>query len=145
MIKLDSNQRLFRGGTPVIWDQARWPNFSRAELSCRHCGDYIHDIEFLDILQALRERMQGSVRILSGHRCALHNARVGGAPLSQHLTMAVDVDISTHNRRDLAAAARDVGFAGFGYYRSFLHLDMGRPRFWYGSEKARKIWQTFLD
>ena len=145
MIKLNSHQKLIRGGTSIIWDHARWPNFSRAELSCRHCGDYIHDIEFLDRLQALRARLKRSVRILSGHRCALHNARVGGAPLSHHLRMAVDVDISTHNRRDLVRIAQEVGFTGFGYYRTFLHLDMGRPRFWYGSEKAKKTWQTFLD
>ena len=145
MIKLDSNRWLLNGGFPVIWDEARWPNFSRAELSCRHCGEYIHDIDFLDALQAVRDHMHRSMRILSAHRCALHNARVGGAPLSQHLGMAVDVALSTHDRRDLVARCREAGFTGFGYYTTFIHLDMGRPRFWYGSEKAKKAWQTFLD
>mgnify|MGYP003667875523 CR=1 FL=1 len=23
-----------------------------------------------------------------------------------------------------------VGFKGFGYYQTFLHVDLGRPRFW---------------
>ena len=145
MIKLNSHQLFVRGDNPIIWDEARWPNFSRAELSCRHCGDYIHNPDFLDRLQAMRDRMQNSVRILSAHRCAVHNARVGGAPLSQHLGMAVDVALSNHNRRELVIAARESDFTGFGYYRTFLHLDMGRPRFWYGSETAKKIWQIYLD
>ena len=145
MTKLDLNRLRVKGGVPINWDEARWPHFSRPELSCRHCGEYFHDIEFLDSLQALRDRLQRAVRILSAHRCALHNARVGGAPLSQHLGMAVDVAISTHNRRELVSSAREAGFTGFGYYVTFLHLDMGRPRYWYGSEKAINIWQTFLD
>jgi len=38
-------------------------------------------------------------------------------------------------------AARAAAFTGFGYYNTFIHLDMGRPRFWYGSEKAKREWQ----
>ena len=126
------------------WDNGRWPNFSRAELSCRHCGEYVHDIRFLDGLQALRTQLGRPVRILSAHRCALHNAAVGGAPLSQHLGMAADIAIRPHNKRQLLTAARTAGFTGFGYYSTFLHLDMGRARFWYGSQKAKQTWQTYL-
>ena len=134
-----------RGETkPAIWDSKRWPNFSKAELSCRHCGEYVHDIHFLDRLQALRDQLGRPVRILSAHRCAIHNAAVGGAPLSQHLGMAADIALYSHDLRQLLMAARAAGFTGFGYYSTFIHLDMGRARFWYGSRKAKEKWQIYL-
>ncbi len=127
------------------WDELRWPNFTRAELSCRHCGEYYHYPVFLDALQALRRDINSPLNILSAHRCALHNAAVGGAPLSQHLTLAVDISLRGHNRRKLVSGAKASGFSGFGYYFTFLHLDMGRRRHWFGSRKAKDLWQTFLD
>ena len=128
----------------AVWDFSRWPNFSKAELSCRHCGEYVHNVAFLDGLQAIRDRLNSAVHILSAHRCALHNARVGGAPLSQHLSLAADIALHPHNPHQLLTAARAAGFTGFGYYTTFLHIDMGRPRFWYGSQKAKQKWQTYL-
>lgn len=128
-----------------LWDDQRWPNFTRAELSCRHCGEHYHAPHFFDALQNLRHDLGRPLHILSAHRCALHNAAVGGAPLSQHLRMAVDISLNGHKRRDIVLAARAAGFRGFGYYFTFLHLDMGRQRHWYGSRKAKGLWQTFLD
>jgi len=81
---------------------------------------------------------------LQGHKeidsCALHNARVGGAPLSQHLRLAADISLRGHNRFDLRAACQQAGFTGFGYYTTFLHVDLGRSRHWYGNQNARKLW-----
>ena len=124
-----------------LWNTDRWPNFSAAELSCRHCGESYHWPEFVDRLQGLRDEIKKPLYILSGHRCALHNARVGGAPLSQHLKLAVDISLRDINRFQLRDAAKSIGFSGFGYYSTFLHLDLGRPRHWVGSEKARQLWQ----
>ena len=124
-----------------VWDKERWPNFSSSELSCRHCGGLYLWPEFIDRLQRLRETMNAPLRILSGHRCALHNARVGGAPLSEHLKLAADISLQGLNRFYLRDAAKQAGFTGFGYYTTFLHVDLGRPRHWAGSEKARQLWQ----
>jgi hypothetical protein len=124
-----------------LWNTDRWPNFSAAELSCRHCGESYHWPEFVDRLQCLRDEIKKPLYILSGHRCALHNARVGGAPLSQHLKLAADISLRDINRFQLRDAAKRIGFSGFGYYSTFLHLDLGRPRHWVGSEKARQLWQ----
>lgn len=85
--------------------------------------------------------MKAPLHILSGHRCALHNARVGGAPLSQHLKLAVDINLCGLNLIELRGAAERNGFTGFGFYTTFLHIDLGRPRHWVGSEKARQLWQ----
>ncbi len=70
--------------TPAGWNAERWPHFSAREIACRCCGEILIWPEALDALEALRRAMAAPLVINSGHRCALHNARVGGAPLSLH-------------------------------------------------------------
>jgi hypothetical protein len=128
-------------------DDWRWPHFSRAELSCRCAGrfcrsSYHHDPAFLDALEALRALAGRPLVIVSAHRCAQWNAFVGGAALSRHLGMAVDISLRGHDRHALRAHAQACGFTGFGLGRSFLHLDRReRPAVWFypGSEQQ---WQT---
>ena len=111
-------------------------------MGCRHCGEGYSWPAFMDALQRARDRVGQPFRILSAHRCALHNARVGGAPRSQHLRLAVDIALAGHDRHGLHAALREAGFTGFGFYTTFIHADLGRPRTWYGSRTARQQWQT---
>jgi len=52
-----------------------WPHFRIPELACRcggkFCGgEYWHMPDFLDALEALREKMERPLLINSGHRCA---------------------------------------------------------------------------
>jgi hypothetical protein len=112
----------------------RWPHFTAHELACKcakHCGgEYWHEPAFLDGLEALRAQM-GPLRVNSGHRCALHNAAIGGAPLSQHKAIAADISLSGHDPVDLAVGAVAVGFKGIGFGRTFLHVDARvRPPGW---------------
>ncbi|MBY9067323.1 hypothetical protein K1X12_10455 [Hyphomonas sp. WL0036] len=106
----------------------RWPHFTPEELACR-CGGrgcrgaYWHDAEFLDALEALRAEAGRALKINSGHRCAIWNAVVGGAPASQHRRIAVDIALKGHDRSALIAAAGRLGFTGIGVARTFLHLD----------------------
>lgn len=125
----------------------RWPHFSIPELACRcggrFCaGEYWHDPDFLDALEALRARAGRALIVTSGHRCALWNAAVGGAPASQHKRLAVDIALAGHDRHALLEAAVSLGFTGLGLARTFLHLDRrARPARWFyrGSES---LWQT---
>lgn len=135
----------------VDWDHARWPHFTSFELACkcnRYCfREYWHDPDFLDRLQALRFAMNRPLRINSAHRCDLHNAAVGGAALSMHKTIAADISIRGYDadrRKRLLAQARRIGFTGFGFYRTFLHLDLGRPRHWFMGQGGRKTWQSLI-
>lgn len=129
-------------GTPHETKSAwRWRNFTPEEMACRHCGERYRWPDFMDALQAARTRVNRPFRILSGHRCSLHNARVGGAPKSQHLRLAVDIALRGHDPTELYAALQDAGFTGFGFYTTFIHADMGPQRHWYGSQKARQTWQ----
>jgi len=111
-----------------------WPNFTPVEIACRHCGLLVLDVNFLDRLQALR-LVVGPVVLSNVTRCPLHNAREGGAPGSMHLKgRAGDVQVRSLSKRALRDAAEDMGFTGFGFYNTFLHVDTGRPRHWGSTE-----------
>jgi len=118
----------------------RWPDFYPLEMACRHCGEQYYWPEFMDRLQTARTTVGRSFIITSAHRCALHNARVGGAPLSQHLGLAVDISLKGHDKQTLLMACQSAGFRGFGFYLTFLHIDLGRARQWYGNKRARNLW-----
>jgi len=133
---LHTTTRVIDAPTPWLW-----PNFTRAEMACRHCGEGYDWPAFMDALQRARDISGRPFHVLSGHRCAVHNARVGGAPLSQHLKLAVDISLIGHDRKALFQACKDTGFHGFGFYQTFLHIDLGRRRHWYGSQKAKDLWQ----
>lgn len=124
----------------------RWPHFSLAELACRcggrFCGgEYWHDPDFLDALEALRAEMGAALILTSAHRCVLWNAAVGGAARSMHKTLAVDIHLAGHDRQALRFAAQRCGFTGLGLANSFLHLDRrAHPARWY-YPGSTSLWQ----
>lgn len=129
--------------TDAPWDSKRWPNFHPSELSSPDTGQLYWWPEFFDKLQAIRAAVGKPINLNSAHRSWRHNIAVGGAVRSSHKTMAVDIDLRGHNRFHLLGAAKGAGFTGTGYYKSFIHLDLGRKRFWYGAG-AKPYWQTQL-
>ena len=137
---------LFRHHTQVLWDAQRWPNIRPHELACKHCGEYYHDHDSLDRMQAARTAIGKPFNFISGHRCYIWNSHpsVRGARRSEHLRMAFDISLKGHDRHEMRQALRDVGFKAFGYYNSFIHVDMRRlnywPAHWYG-KGAKQSWQ----
>ena len=120
----------------------RWKNFSPAEIACRGTGTLKIDTEALDKLQALRDRLGKPLIIRSAYRSPEHNRAVGGAPASKHMqATAFDIAMSNHDPAAFEAAARAVGFLGFGYYpRSyFMHIDLGPARSWGDPFPARLV------
>lgn len=111
----------------------RWKNFSPAEIACRGSGSLrIHE-EALDKLQALRDRLGKPLIVRSAYRSPTHNRAVGGAPRSKHMDgTAFDIAMSNHDPVAFEAAAREVGFLGFGFYprSEFIHVDLGPARTW---------------
>jgi uncharacterized protein YcbK (DUF882 family) len=88
----------------------------------------------------MEEILGFEVVALSVCRCEKHNQAEGGEDKSHHLATpahdccAVDVespDTDMDTRLKIAKAAEVAGFRGFGYARTFLHIDMGRKRFWF--------------
>ena len=152
-------RHLFASALSVPDTGWRWPHFRPVELACRcrtHCrSEYYHDPAFLDALEALRMRLGRPLVISSGRRCALHNAKVGGAPMSQHrLAVAADIVISGWGelaRRALLQEAIALGFTGIGFGTTFLHLDRrklpsGRkgPVFWDYNNGGIIKWMSYL-
>lgn len=140
-----------RNAAPVLlasWRDAprawAWPHFSARELACKcgvHCqGEYLHDPAFLDGLETLRG-WAGPLRINSGRRCALHNAEVGGAPLSQHkVAIAADIALAGHDPAQLSRLAVKAGFTGLGFGRTFLHVDRRARRAGFHYPGGRAAW-----
>ncbi|MCL7466351.1 D-Ala-D-Ala carboxypeptidase family metallohydrolase [Phaeovulum sp. NW3] len=120
----------------------RWKNFSPAEIACRGTGALKIDTEALDKLQALRDRLGKPLIIRSAYRSPEHNRRVGGAPRSKHMDgTAFDIAMANHDPVAFEAAAREVGFLGFGYYprSGFMHIDLGPARSWGEKFPARAV------
>ena len=111
----------------------RWPNFSPAEIACRGTGKLLVNEAALDTLQALRTRLGKPLIIRSAYRSPEHNRAVGGAKASKHMEgIAFDVAMANHDPEAFEAAARAIGFKGFGFYprSGFIHIDLGPARSW---------------
>ncbi len=111
----------------------RWKNFSPAEIACRGTGQLKLHPEALDKLQALRDRLGKPLIVRSAYRSPEHNRNVGGAQRSKHMDgTAFDIAMTNHDPAAFEAAARAVGFLGFGYYprSNFMHIDLGPARQW---------------
>ena len=122
--------RHFRDVPQKLW---RWPNFSPAEIACRGTGQIKLHPEALDKLQALRDRLGKPLIVRSAYRSPEHNRAVGGARASKHMDgTAFDIAMTNHDPVAFEAAAREVGFLGFGFYArsGFIHVDVGNARQW---------------
>lgn len=99
-------------------------HFDSAEFRCRHCGQVKVAPGLVTKLERLRSLIRRPLPIVSGYRCAVHNARVGGAPASKHL-VGEAVDLA----RGIATVdeAGRAGFTGIGYRGQWaVHVDI-RP------------------
>jgi zinc D-Ala-D-Ala carboxypeptidase len=122
--------RHFRDVPESLW---RWKNFSPGEIACRGTGQLKLHAQALDRLQALRDRLGKPLILRSAYRSPEHNRAVGGAPRSKHMDgTAFDIAMGNHDPVAFEAAAREVGFLGFGYYprSGFMHIDLGPARVW---------------
>ena len=108
-----------------------WKSFTPRELASKGDGSLLVHFESLNKLQILREYIDKPFVITSAYRDPIHNAKVGGAPLSMHtLGRAFDISRQGHDINELVEAAKIVGFGGIAYANTFIHLDTGRRRTW---------------
>lgn len=128
---------LYRTAAAVPMEPWEWPNFTPQELACKGTGYVMIDPDAMDKLQALRDYLGKPLYINSAFRSQKHNTAVGGAKGSMHRqARAFDVSMHNHDPAEFEAAARAVGFTGFGFYPpknggyNFIHVDTGRARFW---------------
>ena len=106
-------------------------SFMWSELACKcGCGNIFIQDAAIEKLQKTRDIIRVPLIINSAARCPIHNAKVGGAPKSQHRatksrpSTAFDISLRGVNKEELIEAAKFAGFKGFGInYNSFLHVD----------------------
>jgi zinc D-Ala-D-Ala carboxypeptidase len=109
-------------------------SFAWQEIACK-CGcnaAYVQQ-DALNKLQSLRDLLGKPIILNSACRCPIHNARVGGAPQSQHRatennpSTAFDISVHDQDKDAIIYSAKAVGFKGLGInYNSFVHVD-NRP------------------
>jgi len=104
-------------------------------------GDVVPiDLRVLDLLHAVRGAMRtrAPFELISGYRSPKTNAMLakrghGVAKRSLHVAgMAVDVRLPGRDLAELRRVGRRLRLGGVGYYpkSGFVHLDVGRVRYW---------------
>ena len=59
-------------------------HFKVSEFACKHCGKNLIDQRVINMAEEIRQKLGVPVRVNSGYRCEVHNARVGGVKGSKH-------------------------------------------------------------
>ena len=98
------------------------------------------DTDLLDLLFALHRKLDSKVPfdVISGYRspatnALLHRRSNGVATHSLHMYgKAIDIRLPGYELNTLRRAARDLRRGGVGYYPAsdFVHVDVGRVRYW---------------
>jgi len=105
-------------------------------MACRGTGRLTIEPRLLSYLDLLRGHFGGPLTVFSAFRSPYHNAFVGGAPFSYHVqAKAVDLSTRGQDRLLMERLAKEIGFMGFGYYHTFLHIDIRDTSAQWGKEK----------
>lgn len=108
-----------------------WKSFTPRELASKGDGSLLVHYESINKLQILRDYIGKPLVVTSAYRDPIHNAKIGGAPLSMHkFGRAFDILRQGHNIEEFVVAARAIGFGGIAYANTFIHVDTGRKRTW---------------
>ena len=108
-----------------------WFNFTPQEMRCKGTGQVKVSPDFMNKLQALRERLGFALPVTSGYRSPAYNAEVSKTgPTGPHTTgCACDIAIYGERAYLLMAWAVDFGFTGIGWKQHgprsqrFIHID----------------------
>jgi uncharacterized protein YcbK (DUF882 family) len=110
-------------------------NFSQSEFNCKSGApmpdNVLANVKILAAqLQALRNELKAGIKINSGYRSPAHNAKIGGAKKSQHLTgRAADIVVNGYTPKQVAEVIERLISegkmieGGLKAYRSFTHYD----------------------
>lgn len=118
-------------------------HFRDSEFSCRcrrpECDAKPMNMDFMTMLEAMREAWGKAMLTTSGQRCSVWNTKMGGAPKSQHLEgRAADFWFQDPvELRQFVDLAEKQGFRGIGKGRHLVHIDnrVGEPARWIYRDK----------
>ncbi len=100
------------------------------------------DVELFDLLYSIRTRLDSRepFQIISGYRSPASNAKLRGGSASSGVAKkslhmegkAIDINLPGRNLADVRKVAMSLGQGGVGYYpkSNFVHVDVGRVRYW---------------
>jgi hypothetical protein len=134
------------------------PHLSLEELHCKNGTEYparwIADraVPLAAVFEEIRALWGLPIRVLSAYRTTVYNAKVGGAPNSQHVQgRALDLAPPTGvTLADFAAGIRALAkqkpglIGGLGFYPTFVHVDIrpskvDRVATWHGGRPVAEI------
>jgi uncharacterized protein YcbK (DUF882 family) len=96
------------------------------------------DINVINLLCDIKDSIDknGQIQIISGYRSLAYNEflRKQGRKVSKnslHIRgLAIDFSIEGVSNNELSHIARSFSAGGVGKYRNFVHIDVGRLRYW---------------
>lgn len=100
--------------------------FDISEFRCRETGENEMLEEFIHMLDELRERCDFPFSITSGYRSVKHSIEIRKKEPGTH-TKGIAADIAVANgeqRMKIVKTALEMGFAGIGVAKGFVHVDM---------------------
>jgi len=123
-------------------------NFNMKELystSFNAPAEHFLDDRVIQALQYIRSASGVPIKVTSTFRTKAHNSAIGGSVSSQHLVgNAIDFQFVNNNSAELTRlhtqmkdedgplrrALFDIGVRGFGYYKTFAHIDVRDKNRW---------------
>ena len=99
--------------------------FSREEFDCQETGENEMSIEFLNMLDILRENCDFPFVITSGYRSPNHSIEAKKEKVGTHAQgIAADIKVSGGaERMIIIREALKLGFTGIGVAKTFIHVD----------------------
>lgn len=100
--------------------------FKESEFVCHCCKQGKVNPKLITLLDAIREKLQAPIIVLSGYRCEAHNKECGGAKFSQHMKgNAADIRTDKMPPHEFYAWLEEhFKIDGHGKYATFNHIDV---------------------
>lgn len=102
-------------------------HFRESEFGCKCCNATVPNPHLLVVLELIRQHFKRPIYINSGYRCEKHNAKVGGAKLSQHrLGTAADIVVDNVSPIEVYKYVDSIFPDSYGLaaYETFTHIDV---------------------
>lgn len=120
-------------------------NFNSKEFEDPTSKYHLIDLELVEMLQKMRNRLKCSMKITSGYRSDHYQMvlRERGYETAERISThqvgtAVDIWTGKHSGKELEAIAKEVGFCAIGVGNTFIHVDLRSDKIRSWTYKSRQ-------